>query len=196
MPRRSFRRSSGVRRKSRWESTYAGVPLNSNVPVPTVALSSSVHCVWARVPAATYDNINGFIVEDDCTVYRMFNTASFGITVTTDCSMDFTVGMGIIGWDSIDDVPPAVVDTPFPVQSGGFDWLWRWTSSFQQLSGAGDVITAQNNYGPELFVQSKAMRKLSAGTGLLLVAELFAHVDNMDATYGWSQNGRYALKLP
>jgi len=45
-------------------------------------------------------------------------------------------------------------------------------------------------------VFTKSQRKLSAGTGLLLVAELYATDNGMDGTWGYSFNGRYAYKLP
>jgi len=197
--RRSRSGRSGTRRKSRWEGTLAYLPLStSGIAVPTVADSSIVSTAWARVPAGTFDSINGDIVTDDCTVYRMINSAQFGFLQTTGAgSIEVTVGMGIIAWDGLDDTPPAATDVPFPVQSGGFDWLWWWNSSVQyQNIAVGFHVDAQNNFGPEPHVYQKSMRKLSTGTGLLLVAEVYALINGMTANFGWTHNGRYAVKLP
>jgi len=196
--RRSRRSGSGTRRKSRWEGTYATLPLASGLGVPTVAFSSTVQTAWARVPAGTFDSINGDIVTDDCTVYRMINAMEFGLikTVSTG-SMELVMGAGIIAWDGLDDTPPAATDVPLPVQSAGFDWLWWWNSSVQlQNRVVNDAWTFQNEQGPEKNVFTKGMRKLSTGTGLLLVVECFALISGMSANYGWAHNGRYAVKLP
>jgi len=145
-----------------------------------------------------YDSVNGDNVTDDCTVYRMINCAEFGFrkTVTTG-SIEIIVGMGIIAWDGLDDTPPSANDVPFPVQSGGFDWLWWWTSPLQQQAMPVDsFVSAQNLFGPQAMSFQKSMRKLSTGTGLLLVAEVYAEIDNMGAVYGFTHSGRYAVKLP
>jgi len=194
--RRGRRSSSGTRRKSRWEGTYSYLPTSSLSLVPTVADSSAVGCVWARVPAGTFDNINQQFVLDDCTVYRMLNSACFEIRANAAGNISVTVGMGIVAWDDIDDTPPPITDVPFPVQNGGFDWLWWWTSAHELIMAPSESLQIQNLLGPELMVSQKSQRKLSTGTGLLLVVEVYARISGMAAYFGWSHHGRYAVKMP
>jgi len=196
--RRRGRSRSGSRRKSRWEGTYSYLPLVNGTSVPTVAGTSNVSAVWARVPAGAYDTVNGDNVTDDCTVYRMINSIQFGVIKTVAAgSIELTYGAGIIAWDGIDDTAPPVTDIPFPVQSGGYDWLWWWAGSIQlQNFAVNAYATPDNLFGPDHNVFTKSMRKLSTGTGLLLVVECYAMISGMQANYGWSHNGRYAVKLP
>jgi len=199
MIRRRSRSIRGSRRKSRWEGTYSYRSLTSaGVAVPTVAGSSVVDTVWARVPGGVYDSINAQRVDDDCTVYRMIHAANIALLKTTSAgSIEVAVGMGIVAWDDIDDTPPTALDVPLPCQSPGFDWLWWWVTPFQVQNQAVNYnAAAQNLYSVQNMVFTKSMRKLSTGTGLLLVVEIFALIDGMAANFGWDYHGRYALKLP
>jgi len=199
MMRRMRRSRSGTRRKSRWEGGFAYLTALSGAPttVPTVANSSSVSAVWARVPAGVYDTVNAEMVLDDCTVYRMIHSANFSLVSSGVGGLDITVGMGVIAWDGISDVPPVITDVPFPVQSGGADWLWWWvTPMFSASVPANSGLSVYNLNAPESFSFTKSQRKLSTNTGLLLVAEVYANVNGLAWNYGFDYNGRYAFKLP
>jgi len=193
------RRERGrTRRKSRWEGEFAYRDVSIGTGVPTVAQSSVIDVVWARVPAGAFDNQFGDNVTDDCTLYRMFNLGQFTLIKTlTTGSLSLTLGMGVLAWDGISDTPPNVLEVPTPVQSGGADWLWWWNRSVQLTNlPAGANLEYVNTVGPSELIHSKGMRKLSTNTGLLLVAECYAQISGMGATFSWSHNGRYALKLP
>jgi len=128
----------------------------------------------------------------------MINSIEFALLKTVGAgSLEVSVGAGIIAWDGLSDTPPSALDVPTPIQSGGFDWLWWWVSSHQfQNIGANVFTNPQNLLGPGNMVFTKSMRKLSTGTGLLLVVEIMALINGMTANFGWSHNGRYAVKLP
>jgi len=196
---RHRRRTSVTRRKSRWEGGFTYLSSLSGAPgsVPTVAGSSAVTATWARVPAGAFDNVNGDFVLDDCTVYRMINTASFNFINSGTGGIDVTCGMGVIAWDSISDTPPSILDIPFPTQNGGADWLWWWVSpQFYGNSAAGTWSAVQNLLAPSSMVFTKSQRKLSTNTGLLLVTEVYANIDSINYRYGFNHHARYALKMP
>jgi len=199
MMRRSHRRrSSSSRRKSRWEGEYSYRDTGVGTGVPTVAGSSVVDVVWARVPSGAFDTNRGDYVDDDCTLYKSFNVGQFTVikTVTTG-SLSLVLGMGLLAWDGISDTPPSALDVPTPVQSGGGDFIWWWNRPVQLTNvPAGANFDFSNQVGPSELLISKAMRKLSTNTGLALIVECFAQINGMGATFSWSHQGRYAFKLP
>jgi len=191
-----FRRShrSSARRKFQWAGSLNSDPVA--LAIPAVAGTSVAVAAWVRVPAGVFDSINQENVPTDWTLTRQINQMSIGVVAIDAGSYDFTVGMGVLAWDDIDDVAPvAGLDTPLPVQGQQFDWVWWFVQPWQINFQAGTSLCVQNN-GITEFAFSRTQRKLSQGTGLLVVAEVFANKSGMNGVWGWSHDTRYGFKLP
>jgi len=191
---RRFRKAQSRRRVqwlggAQWSEGYTGT-------VPTVAGSSEVAALWVGGPAGTFDTLSDREVEVDWTVIREINQGFFSVKQGATGNLGYMAGMGVIAWDGISDDFPASTDVPFPVQTPGFDWLWWWAFSDLDVIAAGVTKQVASGNGPEGMVFQKSQRKLSAGTGLLLVVEVFATIDGNNATWGFGHNSRYAYKLP
>jgi len=190
------RQSRSVRRRTSW---LQGLALTQGAifPVPAIGLSSSLTAYWVRVPSGAFDTINDKWVPEDWTVYRILSRV--GVSIVNKIGgvpLDLTVGFGILAWDAISDTAPAALDTPLPLQ-GGWDWLLWWSQSLHvETPVIGQTFELNNFSDDALFNQSKAMRKLSTGTGLLGVVEGFAHTHGMDADWGYANFHRSAYKLP
>jgi len=185
------------RRRVQWENGASFLPYDSLL-IPTVAGTSTYVAAWFRVPAATFDTVNDREVPVDWTLIREINECSFTAynNAGGGASMSFLFGAGVIAWDGVNDTPPDPLATPLPVQQGGLDWLWHWVNPWQSLVTSGGQVIGQNLDAPEGMVFGKSQRKLSAGTGLLFVAEMYATEDSMNGYWGYSHHGRYAFKLP
>ncbi len=79
----------------------------------------------------------------------------------------FAFGIGLIRWSDVNDTVPAIGDTPGPLSNADFDWIIRQVSFFPATTPVGYSITSLDS----LSYLSKAKRKLSRSTGLLLVME-------------------------
>jgi len=190
-----FRRQVSQRRRVQWLGGYqhtVGLPLT----VPTVQGSSEVAAAWVRVPAGAFDTTNDREVEPDWTVIREINCLECVTRATATGNMGLIFGAGVIAWDGINDLVPSGVDLPLPIQSPGFDWLWWWSTPIFALLNNAQEQNAQNLFAPESMVFTKAMRKLSSGTGLLLVVECLATQDGNVGIWGFQHTSRYAYKLP
>jgi len=192
---RRFRNPS-QRRKVQWEgSTTSSATTNA---IPGSGGSSSGATAWVRVPAGAYDNINQYLVESDWTLIRSIDAAAIYVQKTvSDGYIDVQVGMGVIAWDAIDDSLPNIADVPLPIQSPQYDWVWQWVSPMPAtLLANGEFTTHQNLAGPEGGVFTRAQRKLSQGTGLLLVVEVLAIQGGIAGVWSFSHHSRNAFKLP
>jgi len=187
------------KRKVQWENGAVFARWDTFV-MPSVGGTSNYSAQWLRVPAAIYDTVNAREVPSDWTLIREIHTAMFNIyCLGASMELAHIIGMGLIAWDGTDDNPPAVLQTPLPVQQGGLDWIWHWTTPYTQfVQGAGSQVYGQNLDAPESMVFGKTMRKLSAGTGLLFVAEVYCteSVTVNGALWGYSFHARQAFKLP
>jgi len=188
-------RVRSARRRVNWENGATFAPVGSFV-VPSISGTSSYVADWLRVPAGTYDNINEREVPIDWTLIRSIFTACFTVHATSNFVAGFITGIGVIAWDGVSDDVIDPLATPLPIQQGGLDWIWTWTQPFTKTLFAAEELFGQNLDSPEGMVFSKSQRKLSAGTGLLAVAEMYATTNLMDATWGFSLHARTAYKLP
>jgi len=64
------------------------------------------------------------------------------------------------------------------------------------LLANGEFTTHQNLAGPEAGVFTRSQRKLSQGTGLLLVVEVLAIQGGIAGVWSFSHHSRNAFKLP
>lgn len=196
--RRRFTRRTGPRRKFQWLGSVGADPLAA-LTIPTIQSTSDFVAFWLRPPAGTVDSISGEIIEIDWTLMRQINT--IGMSLVTDAgspsnSVGAIFGAGVIAWDGISDTLPPPTETPLPIQSPQFDWLWWWTSSTSNISVTpGGTVYALNDSADGMMF-TKSARKLSQGTGLLAVYEIFATISGMEGSWAWSHTARYGYKLP
>jgi len=183
------------RRKVQWENgaVFARQDL---FQIPTIAGSSTYDAQWLRVPAGVFDNANNREVPVDWTLIREIHSAFSAVLMLEAGIFSYIFGMGVIAWDGTSDSFTDVVGTPLPVQQGGLDWIWNWVQPHTLDQQQYDSVFGQNLFGADGMVFTKSQRKISAGTGLLFVAEMYATDDGMNGTWGYSYNGRYAYKLP
>jgi len=133
----------------------------------------TLEAFWARVPAGaidTLENPNGDVVPENCTLIRSLVTFN-GLVGPVAQNGLVEWAQGILAWDGIDENVPTEVPNPSNVGGGGaaFEWVWRNVVFFEGLaSGASTSFTAP--LGCNLAIESRAMRKLPEGTGLLYVS--------------------------
>jgi len=79
--------------------------------------------------------------------------------------------VGIIPWKDNDDVVPAAASLPSPLLDGEFDWVWHsFLPVAYRRSVAGDTGTEFFHFVTGVLqVDTKAMRKMPTGFGLLFV---------------------------
>jgi len=187
-------RSSSSRRKFQWLGSANADDLG--LTVPTTAGLSEFVAVWIRPPAGVLDSFSGEPVEIDWTLVREINCGAINYNIA-GTSLGATAGMGVIVWEGVDDTVPAITQTPLPLQSPQFDWLWWWASPrAQTIFPAGTQNIHENLLGPAPNVFQSSQRKLSMGQGLLLVVEVMATSSGNDASFSWSHHSRYGYKLP
>jgi len=172
-----------------WE--WAGLYVNG-----FTANESLVFATWARVPSGYVDNANsaGIPVQiaPDATLIRSRCIATvFASNGGAQIAYPWTMSFGLIAWDGTSDDPTNIGIIPHPYYDQELDWVWR--SDF-----AATVENVFSNPGGDLdSYQSKAMRKMSNGTGLLMVAALADPVgDGISLTLQINMNFRGLYKLP
>jgi len=190
MPRRSFRsRSRAPKRKLTWE--WAGMFVNGTILVDQVVAT------WIRVPAGYVDNANsaGIPIQmpPDYTLVRSRILASLATNNgSAQATYPFICCQGIIAWDGTTDDVNDIGVIPSPYWDQELDWVWR-----------NDIpLTVQNtalfsNTADLDAYQSKAMRKLSNGTGLLYCFTLADPLGSMSGlAIALAMNARCLYKLP
>lgn len=169
--RRHHRRSGSTRgRKVHWDFLSGGV-----VGVALTDASAGgpeSYSVWAKWPANRVDTRFTPLVYElsDETLVRTLPATNLTIGAMTGGAV---LSWGLIAWDSIN---PAAIDSVTShnavpsANDGELDWLWR----FPMPQGT-TLAGSKNFYFPAdaTYLNSRAMRKLPAGTGLLLVLSYF-----------------------
>lgn len=181
-------RGSVQKRKMTW--TWAGLYANGLTPLT----EDDIVTTWARVPAGYVDNNDTsgipIKVEPDWTLIRSRCICqAFMSNGGAQATYPFSMSFGLIAWEGLGDFQPT--ESPHPYYDQELDWIWR--SDF--------AVTVQNifsNPGGDVdSYQSKAMRKLSNGTGLLFCAALADPIGNLpDMTVTLNMNFRGLYKLP
>jgi len=204
--RRSFRRPRrGPRSKLSWGWAWA-----YTCPASTATWNSGTGCddvhvvnvAWARVPAGVFDTTIGDYTETDLTLLRSLvsYTSSVRIAGASNDAL-VTHSVGLIAWDGRDDSLPSVLDVPFPSTEAGFDWIFRIAQPDSYTATAQTAVAlAQSFPRVQRDAESKAKRKLSAGTGLLWVMDTwlqrYTSGGIQTATVQQSVNARLLYKLP
>jgi len=163
MPRRRFvrRTSSSKKRKLEWQ--WAGLFAQGTFSVDDVVAT------WLRVPASRVDNANAagipVVIEDDYTLIRSRIVYEAGYSNrTTQANYPWISASGAIAWEGTSDDTNDLGVLPNPYWDQDLDWIWRSTGPHVNVN-----LPLTTNGGELDQYQSKAMRKLSAGVGILFV---------------------------
>lgn len=163
MPRRRFTRiPKSLRRKYEWE--WAGLFAQVNM-VP-----GDIIATWARVPASKVDSANAsgipYVIPDDYTLVRTRCLVEFSSdNGSAQARYPWIVAAGLIAWDGVNDDTADIGLLPNPYWDQDLDWIWQAIGPQVNVN----LAIAGNGGSDKDAYESKAMRKLSAGTGLLWV---------------------------
>lgn len=193
--RRSSRRPRGQRSKARkihWTGFNFQAEDYDQLPVETAL-------AWAKWPSATTSvpDTAPFQAPEasDETLIRSIvsGTAVYNLNGISQASLPISLVFGLIAWDSMDPTiiegSPLVNDStvPNPALYPGLDWIIRvpfcFTKDNFELS-----ITADS------FINSRAMRKLPPGTGILASVGFIDIIENDTHNFAWSFDVRMAFK--
>lgn len=209
---RRFRRSGRQKsRRIRWTGP-------TTFEIDQTLQASALHgpeymSFWAKRPASTQSGAGGSLQVGlvansnepvDETLVRTLLSVQGALVVpgTTGVAPLCSVAYGIIPFDG-GDQPEfydfaifqnniSLVSCPSPFVDSDDDWTFR---NVYGNSGR-EVVIFDNTLGPAQFTESKAMRKLPAGTGLLFVIGVLAlnELDTLTATVTVSGDIRMAFK--
>lgn len=204
MPRfRRRTRGTTRRRKTNWQLGFGASVGAQNFD------TQSIQCHWAVYPIGMWDTSHQSFPGDtvanplDLTLVRSINKFFAWIQAPGSNPPDYTVwfGMGLIKWTHPD---PSEIDgvsifsntvVPGPLSTPTFDWVWR-AATFTRVFGA---VSAVVQTGPDFATeQSRAMRKLSQGEGLLQLLEMNILGAGFEAglDVAWGMESRMLLKEP
>lgn len=185
-PRRRLRRSGrSSGRKTYWAgSQWAG----NEVDFPDDASSA---CFWARWPSNFNDPhtaANSITPSDETLVRTILNmqmltnddiiTFATSPKIITFGLIAFDGGQSPDFYDAVSFGAGADVGPPLPASQPGEDWIIRLPMVFQQANSYQGPVATQ-------FIESKAMRKLPPGKGLLGVLEYTDIFGTLSST-NWS----------
>jgi len=192
MLRRRSRGRGGQKRKMTW--TWAGLYANQSNPIT----EDFIFATWARVPAGYVDNADTsgipIKIEPDWTLVRSrCICAVFSNNQGAQVVYPWTFSFGLIAWDGISDDTDDLGFIPHPYYDQELDWIWR--NDFAATSQ--NVFTTAVG-GDKDSYESRAMRKLSNGTGLLFVSAIADPVGALplDMVMTVNMNFRGLYKLP
>lgn len=199
--RRSSRRGSSRKaRKSYWTgAVFAG----QNVTLTNAVQPGEVATMWVKWPSGTTSFLTGevdsgqFVVPNDETLVRtiMSSNMTLDLQGVIQSSYPVCVTVGLLTWESrtpadIDLVvnPPGLI--PNPALDVGADWIIRQPFTFTRDNFSEGTIA-------ELFITSRAMRKLPPLTGVLacvgIAAPIFSSEDQ-NLKIDWSVDVRQLMK--
>jgi len=192
-------RSSRSRRKKRWEFVTTG--LVGAAPGVLADPSVRTDAFWARIPAGVVDPVTGFPVPDDHTLLRTLGYSQFAYAAAQAERFSALWSFGLIAWDRIDSTVPPAAELPRPATEANWDWLFRQVIPLSFVAAAANVTSFNAPGATTLTLQSKARRKLSAGTGILAVCELARLTSNVPGVdlmnqFSWQASARFLLLEP
>lgn len=161
---------------------------------------------WHKVPAGVANTVSGDIEPTDYTHLRSMAQWSMG------WKMDAVTGgptiilyrwcFGLIAWDFIADTVPPLADIPIPgTPDDSFDWIYNVQysdcfSSTVSVAPAFAFLTPRT----DMTWQTRAKRKLSAGTGILAVWSLCLDYSfravNQNVQWAFQESTRSLFLLP
>lgn len=204
--RRSIRRG-GTRRKKSWASSFwtvNGANLWNSGVTPQVIIGAAA---WHKVPAGVPNTVSGDIEPVDQTHLRSLVAYTMGLRFSSvtggACIINVRWCFGLIAWDFIADTVPALATIPFPgTPDDSFDWIYN-SQLADTFSTTVSVIPALAILTPrfDLQWQTRAKRKLSAGTGILAVWSLCLDQVtgvgiNQNINWAFTENTRSLFALP
>lgn len=172
--RRKFR-SSSARRKI--------LVAESNFGLAAGALANTaVATGWLAFPAGQYD-VTSFAIpvfqpEDLTHVRSLFNVGCISFVLpNVDRASSFTIGFGVLPFEVEDGnvyINALVATTgiggiPNPATPSNFDWLWKHYMIVGAHNHAAGVNSWTNEALNDIASQTRGMRKLSHGHGLMWV---------------------------
>lgn len=172
--RRSSRRSSGSRRRKVWGASLGFLHENpvtwNNAITPQILIADNM---WHKVPANTFNTLAGESEPTDYTLVRTLPSWHIGVRFEAASGAALTMlqlrwSFGLIAWDATSDSVVPIADMPVPGVDNSFDWIYQSTISDEFISTASTQIAL--GYSAPRFgfqAESRAKRKLSAGTGIL-----------------------------
>jgi len=190
--RRSSRRGSGPRRKLTWGDSFWGSTAFGVNPG-----NSLVYTNWIKVPAGVASSGNPLDWHEpvDQTLVRSYNR--FGWAVFGGANPIVAIvaaGIIVVEWQDGTTLP-ALAGVPFPVDTADdADWVWKEVFPVT-LPAAGNTASAALN-GDTMAYWSRAQRKLSARSGLLLVTQCLNNLTGATIQFAWNFYGRYLFKEP
>ena len=154
--RRALRR--GTPRRVEWNSTFLyWTPA-------TVAVGTDAYFAgWLSPPSALQSQFTEPTLVRLRGQYSMILSSNAPAVITQ-------AAMGVIPWKSNSDTVPAVGTLPSPLLDGEFDWVYhQFFPTPETQSLAAGTWTVWSGRGPDSGMDSKAMRKMPTGFGLLVV---------------------------
>jgi len=176
---RPSRARSTLRRKTDWlRQGYSGTASGNTKYTDWMILPGSQNSVQ---PAGT-----SVQMTPDVTLVRSVCDLTAMAALSVSTAGIFQVGL--IAWDSPTTSAPLPADAP-NLFDDGFDWVWRADIGFPKSTGG--AFTLAQHTDTDSGRISRAMRKLPAGTGLLIVVDN-SYAEDVQFVF-W---GNYLVKLP
>lgn len=152
---------------------------------------------WHKVPSGVLNNAyppDGAPEPVDYTLIRTMPSWAIGFrmaAIPTTISFNYRFCFGLIAWDYIADSQVPLAEQPIPGVDLGFDWIYHASICDTFLTSATNVAPALAYNAPRFTLQadSRARRKLSAGTGILACWALYLDQIN----YGYNSTVNYTL---
>jgi len=186
---RSRRRGSGgPRRKTSWSINY--------VEFDNITLGPGGSIIWwIRPPAGSLDTTHYTgetqLVPPDYTLIRLRMHFALGQdNGSTQTNESLVLGVGAIAWDGTTDNTGDILVPPHPIIDGHDDWVFT-----NYLPSDVENRFSIINSGDRDAYESRAMRKLSHGTGILGVIG-YENFDDRNIILHGAVVTRYLMKVP
>lgn len=178
----------GSRRKMHWETGSQWSEVEADVSNATINIS------WAKWPSATIDDSSDvvpfdYLTQKDETLIRTHFSGFCYVDAPSLEARTVVLGFGLVAWDSVNpenehkqNYPAGLY--PSPISDGALDWVHRKIVSGKVEGAVGfstDLVATSMDMS-DLSLQSRAMRKLPPGTGLLMCLELQMPRDSIETT--------------
>jgi len=184
---------SGSRRKLTWGDSWW-----DNNGINISAGASGITANWVKIPAGLTESgaQDAFHEPEDQTLVRSYNRHGWSL-YPTGSELSCLVGAGTIVWDDVDTAIDAV-SIPLPISTlvPDSDWIWKEVFPVRiQNTGAGGFSFSQLQ-GGDVAYWSRAQRKLSAKSGILVITQCLNDNDADDVNFFSMTYNRLLFKEP
>jgi len=185
--RRRQRRGNGLMRLRDWAAYNL-----SFAPTDVADGQVEFYIDWLKLPGGVFDPLTDAPEPVDDTLKQLL-VWGHGMAIGADTTTTGFASMqtGIIEWQGISDVPPAITEVPTPGAYPESEWIW-WSHLGGYFTIPGNGLTSQVAHNNDWSTRSAAMRKLPEGTGLLLIIEMNNN-SGSDVTFWPSWFFRYMM---